>query len=67
MIALFLSPYLWLLLLTKDCMALRDGNALHLTVFTSKLPKHPRFLKLMKRKATVSQLRKLSFMIKSIR
>lgn len=48
-------------------MALRDGNALHLTVFTSKLPKHPRFLKLMKRKATVGQLRKLSFMIKSIR
>lgn len=61
MIALFLSPYLWLLLLTKDCMALRDGNALHLTVFTSKLPKHARFLKLMKMKDYNGSIAEIKF------
>lgn len=61
MMALFLSPYLWLLLLTKDCRALRDGNALHLTVFTSKLPKHPRFLKLMKKKGYSGSIAEIKF------
>lgn len=47
-------------------MALRDGNALHLTVFTSKLPKHPRFFKMMKMKGYNGSIAEINFMIKSI-
>lgn len=61
MIALFLSPYLWLLLLTKDCMALRDGNALHLTVLTSKLPKTPSFPQTDEKKVYSGSIAEIKF------